>query len=129
MVLERAYSSFRLIASVDVWWYQLVFAPIVCDGCQESRACFIVEDVRFWCRIVVLEALVNIFVRCNSVCVLLSLEWAYQNGVGLTVQCNHDVLVATTCSRCKSARIVRENVVAREDVDVNSVGGGFRSHG
>ena len=119
VVLEGSNSAFCAIASVYVGWHQLVFAAVVGDGLEEGLASFIVQDVDVRGRVVRYEAAVEIVVCRDSVAVVLRLERAHENCVGFTMQCHHDVLVATACPRCEASRIIGEEVVDRDDLDVD----------
>ncbi len=119
VVLEGSNSPFCAIASVHMWRNQLVFAAIVGDGLEEVLASFIVQDVDVRCRVLSYEAAVEIIVRRESVAVVLRLEWTHENCVGFTMQSHHNVLVAAACPRCEASRIIGEDVVDRDDLDVD----------
>ena len=71
MVLECADGPFGPIASVDMRWYQLIFAVVGRDCVEESFACFIVKDVDVWGCVMVLEASIHVVVSYDPVGVML----------------------------------------------------------
>lgn len=105
-----------MVSTMDVWWYQLVFAIVGCDGLAKCDTCLIVENVYVWCCMLCSQLVVDLLVGCDSVGVMLGLEGTNQNGIGFAVKGYHYVLVATARLRCEPTGVIRKQVVDEDEL-------------
>ena len=84
---------------------------------MESCASFVVHDVDGGLPACGGEPAENVVVRGNSMCVLFGGKRADEDGIGVGVEGDHDVLVAAAGSRCEATRVVGEEVRQRELVN------------
>ena len=94
MILEGANGPFGLVSPMDMWRYKLVGAVVFCYCSKECSACFIVQNVFDGRFVSVGEAGVELVVRLNAMAVMLGPEGPYENCVALSMECNHNILVA-----------------------------------
>ena len=94
MILEGANGSFGLVSPMDVGRYKLVGAVVFCYCFEECRTCLIVQNMLYGCFVSGGEASVELVVRFNAMAVMLRSESPYENCVALSMECNHNILVA-----------------------------------
>ncbi len=75
---------------------------------MEGCAGFVVHDVQRGLSACGGESCKDVGVGRNAMCVAFGGEGADQDGVGVRVEGDHDVLVAAARARCEAARVVRE---------------------
>ena len=94
MALKCANGTFSWIAAVDVRWYKLVAAAIVCDGLAEGATAFIIHNNDCGQLAGSAKAGVQCLVSSNAVDVLFSCKGLDQDSIA-SVEGNHYVLVST----------------------------------
>jgi hypothetical protein len=107
MGFECADGPFDLVATMHIGWNELKRAFLgVCDGKLVSRACFVVEDLLFDNDVSGFETRHDLVVCWDAVMVGLGLEWLYQDCIGPSVVCQHDILVSALCTDWEAAHVV-----------------------
>ena len=94
VILEGVDRTFHFITLMDVWRHQLEGAVVGCDGALKGSADFIVQDVQRG-RIVGSVEMVVQFCVGNAMGIVLGSKGLAKDGIGVAVNCHHDILVAT----------------------------------
>ena len=93
MIFKSSDCTFGGITAVDVGQDQLG-AAIVGNGLLEGAACFIVHDVECWLAVCSGKSGENVSVRSNAMGILFGCKRVDQDGIGIGMEGDHDVLVA-----------------------------------
>ncbi len=81
---------------------------IVGNGLLEGAACFVVHDVECWLAACGGKAGKNVLVCCNAMGVLFGSKRSDQDGIGVSMEGDYYVLVATAGTRGEASSVVRE---------------------
>ena len=100
-----------------------MFAVVFGDGGQECHAGFIVQDVDVRSCMLRRKTVVEIVVCGDAVTVVFGFESLDEDGVGFTMPGHHDVLVAAACPGREVPRVVREDVVDGDGVNIEGWSG------
>jgi hypothetical protein len=104
---ESLDGSFRCIGSVDIGWHELVSCvPSLGDGSAVVGTGFVVEYLVLDFVAFGVEASHDAPVCGYPMAVVAGLEGFHENGVGVAVVGQHDVLVATARACGESAHVV-----------------------
>ena len=107
MSLEGLDGSFCCIGLVDIGWDELVSGvPGLGDGSEVVSAGFVVEYLVLDFVAFGLESGHDAPVCSYSMAVVAGLEGFHENGIGVTVVGQHDVLVATVRAGGESAHVL-----------------------
>ena len=117
--------TFGGIAAMDVRRYWLVGAvPFLGDDAAVFCTGLVVEDLVFDDLASLLEIGHDASVGWYAVAIMFGLEGFDEDGIGVTVVGEHDVLVATARSNGEAAHIVSEELADRSDLNMKFVGAG-----
>jgi hypothetical protein len=97
---------FGCVAAVDVGWDQLQGAVIVGNGLLEGCAGFIVYYVEFRLAACGGEPCKDVGVGSNVKGILFGFKWVEQDGIGISVEGNHDVLVAAVRAWGEASHVI-----------------------
>ena len=107
MIFEGANGALGSVASMHVGRNKLIRSfPFDFDDVFVRSAYFVVEDLKVNFMAAGAETSHDGVVSCNTVLVFFSFEGSDKDGVGVTMICRHDVLVATARSNGKAASII-----------------------
>jgi hypothetical protein len=117
--LKHMDGPFSSVAVVYVRWHQLVFAfPGGGDGFFVGVAGIVVKDVHRDSQSPCLQVSHQFVVSWYAVTVMARGEGFYQNGIGIEVVCDHNVLVATAGTDWEAADAICEQFIKRDFQEV-----------
>ena len=109
MVFENADGAFCLIASVGMWWYELVVNLVFREEIFEKVGCFVVEALQLWSEAALSEGGVNAFEGGEVVGGGTGLHGLCENHVAVVVVDDEDVVVAVAGRGDKASSLVAGN--------------------
>ena len=106
MIFKCSDGALGGITAVDVGQDQLQGTVIVGHGLLEGAACFIVHDVECWLVVCSGKSGENVSVRSNAMGILFGCKRVDQDGIGIGMEGDHDVLVAAAQAWCEASHVV-----------------------
>ncbi len=123
MILEHANSAFCPIAAMHVWRDKLEVGILLEGDCFFiGRSGFVVQDLEINREPMGRQTRHNGVVGCNAVAVALGFESLLENKVAISMEGNHDVLVAGACFDGEAAGVIGEELAEWFYDDKNLVG-------
>ncbi len=114
VVLERVNNALHPIVAMHVWRDKLEGGiPLVGDCFFISRPSFVIQDLEINRKPTGHQPSHNSVVGYNGVMVTLGLEGLLEDEVAISVEGNHDILVARACSDGEAASVVGEELAER----------------
>ncbi len=114
MILECADGGFCPIAVMHVWREELESGvPFEGDRFFIGGAGFVIQDLEINREPPGRQTRHNSVICCNAVAVALGFEGLLENEIALSVEGNHDVLVAGACLDGKAASVIGEELAER----------------
>ena len=89
------------------------------DSPLECSTGLIIQDVECGCALDSLELVVDVGVGSNAMGIVLGGKGSDEDGIGVTVDCHHDVLVATAGVWHEMSRVIHEDAGDGKCVDGN----------
>ncbi len=123
MVLEHANGTLHPIAAMHVCRDELEGGiPLEGDCFFISEAGFVIQDMEINGEPMGCQMSHDCVVGCNAVAVTLGLEGLLEDEVAISMEGNHDLLVAGACSDKEAASVVGEELAERFSDDEDLVG-------
>ena len=114
MILEYANGALCPIAAMHIWRDELEGGiPLEGDCFFISEAGFVIQDMEINGEPMGCQMSHDCVVGCNAVAVTLGLEGLLEDEVAISMEGNHDVLIARACSDGEVPRVIGEELAER----------------